>query len=366
MEHGRHTDKAKKVAAIHYCLLFSYPCFVRVPSVANVFWLTDVKAVDMAGFIEFAFCYSRKWLESSPMRDPIANLVHSVLDHGLQVHDRLEAGANVSLHEEQAALKKLLLTDPVFGGGLAHEIASAGNGAIPSTDEATVYRVRYLLTCWLDELFIHSSPWADTWPKQKLEAAIYNTSDGAWKFWQYANQAEADADADALEVCRLCVLLGFRGKHAGQSEWVRGWLTSAARNAPGTGALGSACGAGAADLCAAPDGPRTLAAHDSGQRHDRGGACPLRGAAAGTAFLTGVTLMNGFIAVKKALRGLRSSCCLYRRQAHHRFWPMAPVGLCTSWELWPSQRAWPMPIGRLICQRRCILLGPHYMPIGYR
>ena len=90
-----------------------------------------------------------------------------------------------------------------------------------------MYRVRYLLTCWLDELFVGSAAWAGSWSKQNLEAALYNTCEGAWKFWQYANQAEADADADALEVSRLCVLLGFRGKQAGHPEWVRGWLTSA-------------------------------------------------------------------------------------------------------------------------------------------
>ena len=66
------------------------------------------------------------------MRDSIANLVHSVLDYGLQLHDRLEGGANVSLLEEQAALKKMLLIDPNFDGGPAHQLPLEDEERIPS------------------------------------------------------------------------------------------------------------------------------------------------------------------------------------------------------------------------------------------
>jgi type VI secretion system protein ImpK len=157
------------------------------------------------------------------MRDQAANLVHSVLEYGLQLRDRLEGGTPVHLDEAQTVLKKMLLMDwqAESAPGPAH--GSSANKRFPTKDEATQYRIRYLLTCWLDELFIRYSPWTDVWTQRKLEMALYSTSDGNWKFWQHAEQAEAESDNDSLEVCHLCVLLGFQGQRTDQTE-MRGWL----------------------------------------------------------------------------------------------------------------------------------------------
>jgi hypothetical protein len=76
--------------------------------------------------------------------------------------------------------------------------------------------IGFLLACWLDELFILNSPWGRAWNEAKLESALYGTNHRAVAFWEVAVAADRHAEvdpaaADAVEVCYLCVALGFRG-----------------------------------------------------------------------------------------------------------------------------------------------------------
>jgi type VI secretion system protein ImpK len=167
------------------------------------------------------------------MRDHAADLVHSVLEYGLELRDRIEGEGAVHLDKEQGVLKTKLLMDRQSESDLEFANASSTNQRIPTKDEATLYRIRYMLTCWLDELFIRYSPWADAWTQRKLEVALYSTSDGNWKFWQHVQQAEAESDNDALEVCHLCVMLGFRGQRADETEKLRDWLAATAERLAG-------------------------------------------------------------------------------------------------------------------------------------
>jgi type VI secretion system protein ImpK len=160
------------------------------------------------------------------MRDHAANLVHSVLDYGLSLRDRLEGGAPLHFDDEQAAIKKMLLMDTEPNSWAEHGKTSSAGNPSPEMGEATLYGVRYVLTCWLDELFTKHSSWATLWAQSKLEASLYSTNDGAWKFWQHAQQAEADLDSDALEACYLCVMLGFRGNLAEQPDKLRNWIAT--------------------------------------------------------------------------------------------------------------------------------------------
>jgi type VI secretion system protein ImpK len=152
----------------------------------------------------------------------IANLVHPIVDYGLSLRTRLEAGAPLNLSDEQTALKTLLLTErqaqrwPEYAGS---------DGPTLGAEARSFLGIRYALACWLDELFIRYSPWADAWSQHTLEEALYGTTDGSRQFWRQASAAQARASADSLEVFYLCVMLGFRGEFAEAPEKLRGWIS---------------------------------------------------------------------------------------------------------------------------------------------
>ena len=171
------------------------------------------------------------------MRDNIAQLVHPVLAHGLQLVARLRAGEAVDLEQEQAILKDLLLSDfeslrwHEFGGDAASGILAPGAEALDVRQHAADHflGVRYLLVCWLDEIFCNGSTWGTRWNERKLEVELYGTNDRAWKFWDQAKIARSRPGTDALEVAYLCVALGFRGQLQSDAERLRTWIDSAKR-----------------------------------------------------------------------------------------------------------------------------------------
>jgi hypothetical protein len=108
--------------------------------------------------------------------------------------------------------------------------------------------IGFLLACWLDELFILDSPWGAAWNRTKLEAALYGTNNRAVSFWEVAVAAERHAAvdpaaADAVEVCYLCVALGFRGGRSADRDRLANWhavvrdrlLAALGRSQPVTG-----------------------------------------------------------------------------------------------------------------------------------
>jgi type VI secretion system protein ImpK len=155
------------------------------------------------------------------MREEIANLVYPALTRGLAVKERLERGEGLSLEVEQSALKTLLLSDSE-----AHHWPDFGGDVTAAAPAERFLGIRYVLACWLDEIFVLDSPWAAPWNEQKLEAALYGTNDRAWKFWQQARLAEKRLLGDALEVFFLCVMLGFRGDLATDPARLQTWVNA--------------------------------------------------------------------------------------------------------------------------------------------
>jgi type VI secretion system protein ImpK len=170
------------------------------------------------------------------MQEQLADLVYPVLMRGLELKERLEAGESASFEAEQGLLKGLLLTEaearhlPDFGGdGDTFERRNGGvseGTSVPPADR--FLGIRYVLACWLDELFILDSPWEAQWNEQKLEVALYGTNDRAWKFWEQARLAEKRSGNDALEAFFLCVMLGFRGGLAAEPARLQSWVAAAA------------------------------------------------------------------------------------------------------------------------------------------
>jgi type VI secretion system protein ImpK len=89
------------------------------------------------------------------------------------------------------------------------------------------------LTCWIDELFIVYSPWAERWKPLILEQALFGTRVRAEKFWEQAEivlrrpgapRALSPPGPDALETFFLCIVLGFRGTHREDAGKIREYV----------------------------------------------------------------------------------------------------------------------------------------------
>lgn len=170
------------------------------------------------------------------MQAQLAEVVHGLIARGLDLRHRLQQGEVPDLDAEQALLKDMLLPPydtrryPEFGpdwdrprGSLTPELAQQQPGYTDSFLGA-----RYALVCWLDELFtLNDSDWATRWNEQKLEIELYGSNDRAWKFWQQAQLAQSRTSSDALEVCYLCVMLGFRGDLRNHDKELRTWVANA-------------------------------------------------------------------------------------------------------------------------------------------
>jgi type VI secretion system protein ImpK len=148
------------------------------------------------------------------MQEETANPVFAVINHALEVKERLDRGEAPVLSAEQATLKQLLSDESEFKR---------------YTDLSTELDIRYALVCWLDELFILSPAWGPQWNEQKLEVDLFGTNDRAWKFWEKARRALTRSDSDVLEVYYLCVMLGFRGELHDDPAALQAW-TAAARS----------------------------------------------------------------------------------------------------------------------------------------
>jgi len=139
----------------------------------------------------------------------IASHVYPIINQGLALRDRLRAGEMLDVDLEQTTLKRLLT-------------ASSGLGAPRN--------VRYAVVCWLDELLGNAPGWGPVpWEEQTLEMDLHGTSDGMWRFWDLARQAEQRGTCDALEVHYLLVMLGFRGELAEEPEQLGNWVEATRR-----------------------------------------------------------------------------------------------------------------------------------------
>lgn len=165
------------------------------------------------------------------MNEPLAGLVHRVLSYGLELRQRLAQGERAALSAEQAVLKDMLLAAQAaderreFGADApARGIVSGRPGDAPR-----FLGIRYLLVCWLDEIFTDGSAWGRAWNERKLEMELYGSNDRAWRFWEQARLAQNRVGSDALEACYLCVALGFQGELASDLEKLEAWTTAVKR-----------------------------------------------------------------------------------------------------------------------------------------
>jgi type VI secretion system protein ImpK len=145
------------------------------------------------------------------MTDPFAGIVSPVFQYVIDLQTRLEEGENPALEPERAQILDLL--------------AEADQRASTSSQLAHDYELaRHALVYWIDEVLINA-PWryAMEWRQQILEWDLYQERLRADRFYEKAQEAEALAGTDPLEVYYLCVALGFRGRHADNPAELRRW-----------------------------------------------------------------------------------------------------------------------------------------------
>src|SRR3954451_16054278 len=145
------------------------------------------------------------------MTPQFSELVLPVFNYALDLKERLDNGEAPDLEAEQRHLIERLRSDSEVRR-LIDYVGDGGN----------FLGARYALTCWIDELFIVYSPWAEEWKEKILEVTLYGTRDRAWKFWEQAEIAlrrprtpavTIPPGPDALETFFLCSALGFRGRY---------------------------------------------------------------------------------------------------------------------------------------------------------
>jgi type VI secretion system protein ImpK len=145
------------------------------------------------------------------MTPEFSELVYKVISSALDLKNRVDRGGTPDLEQERSRLIELLPAN--VGGGLQADFSGDGK---------TFLGARYALACWIDELFIVHSSWAERWKPLILEQALFGTRERASKFWEQADivlrrpntpRVNYPPGADALETFFLCVVLGFRGTH---------------------------------------------------------------------------------------------------------------------------------------------------------
>ncbi len=172
------------------------------------------------------------------MNFEVDTLVHRVLRHGIQLKERLRQGEVFDLRNEQAVLKRLLLTEeharqlPDYSSdapSFTHQEPIYGSSLTTSPRPDAFLGVRHALVCWLDEIFLIDSPWDALWNETKLEQSLYGSNDRAWKFWEQAKLADKRPDRTALRAFFLCVMLGFRGDFREDPAFLSAWVDATRR-----------------------------------------------------------------------------------------------------------------------------------------
>jgi type VI secretion system protein ImpK len=156
------------------------------------------------------------------MTPEFSEFVYRVITSALDLKDRVDRGVAPDLELERGRLIELLPAN--VGPGLQADYSGDGR---------TFLGARYALACWIDELFIVHSSWAERWKPLILEQTLFGTRDRASKFWEQADmvlrrpntpRVANPPGADALECFFLCIVLGFRGTHREDPAKIREYV----------------------------------------------------------------------------------------------------------------------------------------------
>lgn len=162
------------------------------------------------------------------MQAATADFVQPIINAGITLYDRLDAGEPVEWDHERAILKKLLGMLPADQPAVALGPDEIDFGFSTPDDAAersrlTQAAIGYALTAWLDDFLSQHSTWGPRWRADTLEVELYGSHTSSSKFWDEARYAETRGDLDTLEVMYWCVMLGFRGDWNAKPQQLEPW-----------------------------------------------------------------------------------------------------------------------------------------------
>ncbi|MCU0648749.1 MAG: DotU family type IV/VI secretion system protein [Gemmatimonadaceae bacterium] len=140
---------------------------------------------------------------SSGRRGRLAVALHEPLE----LAARLRAGRDAST--DAAALRRDVL----------HALRAGERAALRAGyTRSDVRHALYAVIVLLDEVVLHARPLFDQWARRPLQEELFGENTGGEGFFESLDQLLDRTDradvADVLEVYQLCLLLGFRGRHA--------------------------------------------------------------------------------------------------------------------------------------------------------
>lgn len=146
------------------------------------------------------------------MTPSVAKAVDPVFEYVLGLLDRIEQGEHLDPVRTQSMIQSRLLPR-----------AEEEMARLDAAKFGPQWRLaKYALVCWIDELLARTH-WdgRDWWIQNPLEYLLFQTGDGAIRFYVNAQQAVGLSTLDALEVYYLCVILGFRGIYEKPEQHLR-------------------------------------------------------------------------------------------------------------------------------------------------
>ena len=160
------------------------------------------------------------------MTDGFADVATPILGAMLDLRRRLAAGEPRTLDDVMRQVQSWI-EEATRRAGVDPDVAR-------SFDDA-----RYGLVAWIDEL-LTDSDWGHSvrWGSEEhvLEWLTFGSRDRGWRFYEYAEDAEARGSIDALEVYLLAVSLGFRGELARDPDRLTDWVERTYARVPEAGA----------------------------------------------------------------------------------------------------------------------------------
>jgi type VI secretion system protein ImpK len=181
-----------------------------------------------------------KIMKQKEKNDSLLERADDVFNAGMKLFAEVQQSNSVDMIKRQAELIELL--DRLLSHGKPNRNAPKSESvetqfpaedlfqeqslklsSLPSKDDLAGV-CRYLLACWLDELFVVDTQLTRQWNENKLEIRMFGTNDRAWRFWDYVNSEPVSKNLEVSQIALSCIMHGFQGQlvesHAELAVWV--------------------------------------------------------------------------------------------------------------------------------------------------
>ena len=165
---------------------------------------------------------------------------NDVINAGMKLFQEVQDSSVVDMVDRQAELIELLDrfltlsgTDSAVGAEKKRSMNYQGlemgletgvkTGGLPAKDDLAGVS-RYLLACWLDELFVVDTALSRQWNENKLEMLMFGTNDRAWRFWDHVNSEAVSKNIEVQQIALSCIMQGFQGQMVESQSELSAWV----------------------------------------------------------------------------------------------------------------------------------------------